>query len=283
MQKEVIFSKIYEFAIIYGVRIVAAIVIFVVGKWVAKVISNVIEKIMTKAKVEKTLTSFVGHIIYVGLMGFVVIASLNKLGVETTSFVVIIGAAGLAVGLALQGSLSNFAAGVLLIIFKPFKVGDFIEAGGSMGTVSEVQIFNTVLNAPDNRRVIVPNAHVTGGSITNFSAIKNRRVDMVFGISYGDNMKKAKEILLEVVNSNPKVLKEPAPVIAVSELGDSSVNIVCRPWVLPDDYWAVYFDVLEKGKESLENGGITIPFPQRDIHVYEEKVGKNKIIDKNAE
>ncbi|HBG61274.1 MAG: mechanosensitive ion channel protein [Omnitrophica WOR_2 bacterium GWF2_38_59] len=274
MQKQEILDKVYEFAITYGISLMAAILIFIIGKWAAKVLSRFVEKLMDKAKVEKTLASFVSHIVYFGLMVVVVIAALNKLGIQTTSFIAIIGAAGLAVGLALQGSLSNFAAGVLLVIFKPFKVGDFIEAGGVMGTVQEVQIFNTVLNAPDNRRIIVPNAQVTGTSITNFSDIKNRRIDLIFGISYSDSMKKAKEVLLEVVKSDPRILKDPAPVVAVSELGDSSVNLVCRPWVKPGDYWAVYFDVLEEGKEALESNGITIPFPQRDIHVYEEKIGK---------
>ena len=250
MQKQEILDKVYEFAITYGISLMAAILIFIIGKWAAKVLSRFVEKLMDKAKVEKTLASFVSHIVYFGLMVVVVIAALNKLGIQTTSFIAIIGAAGLAVGLALQGSLSNFAAGVLLVIFKPFKVGDFIEAGGVMGTVQEVQIFNTVLNAPDNRRIIVPNAQVTGTSITNFSDIKNRRIDLIFGISYSDSMKKAKEVLLEVVKSDPRILKDPAPVVAVSELGDSSVNLVCRPWVKPGDYWAVYFDVLEKGKDK---------------------------------
>jgi small conductance mechanosensitive channel len=204
-------------------------------------------------------------------MVFVVIAALNKLGVQTTSFIAIIGAAGLAVGLALQGSLANFAAGVLLIIFKPFKVGDFIAAAGTLGTVKEIQIFNTVLDHFDNRRIVVPNAKLTGDNITNFSAIEKRRVDLVFGISYSDNIKKAKEALEKVVTSDSRVLKDPKPVIAVSELADSSVNLVCRPWVKPGDYWDVYFDTLEKGKMELENNGITIPFPQRDVHMYQEK------------
>jgi len=271
---EGILDKIYEFAITYGISFLAAILIFIIGKWVARVISNLIEKMMLKAKVEPTLTSFVRNIIYVGLMVFVIIAALNKLGVQTTSFIAVIGAAGLAIGLALQGSLANFAAGVLLILFKPFKVGDFIQAGGTMGTVKEIQIFNTVLSAPDNRKEIVPNAQVTGGNITNFSDIEKRRIDLVFGISYEDNMKKAKDVLLDVVNSDPRILKDPAPVVAVSELADSSVNLVCRPWVKPTDYWAVYFDVVEKGKEELEKNGITIPFPQRDVHLYQEKSGK---------
>ena len=269
-------TKFYDFAILYGIKLIAAVLIFVVGKWLAGIISRFMEKMMIKAKVDATLTKFVRNIVYVGLMVFVVIAALNKLGVQTTSFIAIIGAAGLAVGLALQGSLANFAAGVLLIMFKPFKVGDFIQAGGTMGTVAEIQIFNTILNAPDNRKEIVPNAQVTGGNITNFSAIEKRRIDLVFGISYEDSMKKAKEILMKVVTSDERVLKDPEPVVAVSELGDSSVNLVCRPWVKPGDYWAVYFDVLEKGKEELEKNGLSIPFPQRDVHIYEEKKADKK-------
>jgi len=271
MEFEGVLDKVYLFAITYGINLVAAILIFVIGKWAAKLVSVFTEKMLIKAHVEKTLTTFVKNIVYVGVMAFVVIAALNKLGVQTTSFIAVIGAAGLAVGLALQGSLANFAAGVLLIIFKPFKVGDFIQAGGTMGTVDEIQIFTTTLNAPDNRKEIVPNAQITAGNITNFSAIEKRRIDLVFGISYSDDMKKAKEVLMDVVTSDPRVLKDPAPVVAVSELADSSVNLVCRPWVNPGDYWAVYFDVVEKGKEALEAAGLTIPFPQHDIHMYEEK------------
>ena len=266
-----ILDKVYAYLASYGLNVVAAILIFVIGKWLARVISSLIEKFMVRAKVEKTLASFVKYITYIGLLIFVIIATLNKLGVETMSLIAIIGAAGLAVGLALQGSLANFAAGIMLIIFKPFKVGDFIEAGGTLGTVEEVQIFNTVLNHPDNRRVIVPNSKITGDNISNFSAINKRRIDLVFGISYSDDIKKAKEALEKVVSSDPRVLKDPKPVIAVSELGDSSVNLVCRPWVEPADYWAVTFDTLEKGKAELEKSGITIPFPQRDVHIYQEK------------
>ena len=208
-------------------------------------------------------------------MTFVVVVALGKLGIQTTSFIAIIGAAGLAVGLVLQGSLANFAAGVILIIFKPFKVGDFVMAGGEMGTVKEIQIFNTILAHPDNRKIIVPNAQVTGANITNFSAIENRRIDLVFGISYNDDMKKAKEALEKVVADDSRILKDPKPVIAVSELGDSSVNLVCRPWVKPTDYWNVYFSVTEKGKLELEKNGISIPFPQHDVHIYnEQKAGK---------
>lgn len=271
MQAEDILNKIFEYSIAYGMNILAAILIFIIGRWVARLLSHVVQKLMNKANVDKTLSSFTKNITYVGLMVFVIIAALGKLGIQTTSLIAIIGAAGLAVGLALQGSLSNFASGVLLIIFKPFQVGDFIQAGGTMGTVEEIQIFNTVLNAPDNRREIVPNSQITGGNITNFSAIERRRIDLIFSISYTDDMKKAKEVLLKIVQDDPRVLKDPAPLVAVSALADSSVNLVCRPWVKPGDYWAVYFDVVEKGKEALEKSGITIPFPQRDIHVYQEK------------
>ena len=264
-------DKLYGYLVTYGLSFIAAILIFIIGKWVAKIVSKLIEKLMLKTNVDKTLAAFAKHIAYVAILVFVIIAALNKLGVQTTSFVAVIGAAGLAVGLALQGSLANFAAGVMLIMFKPFRAGDFITAAGTMGSVVEVQLFNTILNHPDNRRVVVPNAQITGGIISNFSDIERRRIDLVFGISYSDNIKKAKEILEGVVKNDPRVLKDPKPVIAVSELGDSSVNLVCRPWVKPQNYWDVYFDTLENGKVELEKNGITIPFPQRDVHLYEEK------------
>lgn len=266
-----VMDKIYTYLITYGFNLLAAILIFLIGKWLARVVSNIIEKLMVRAKMEKTIASFVKHISYIGLLVFVIIAALSKVGIETTSLIAMIGAAGLAVGLALQGALANFAAGILLIIFKPFKVGDFVEAGGTVGTVKEIQIFCTVLDHFDNRRIVVPNAKITGDNIANFSAIEKRRIDLVFGISYSDNIKVAKEALERVVAADSRVLKDPKPVIAVSELGDSSVNLVCRPFVKPGDYWAVYFDTLENGKLELEKNGITIPFPQRDVHMYQEK------------
>ncbi len=271
MEMEEILNKISEFIALYGLDVIAAIVIFVVGKWLARIIAGIMEKLMIKSKVDATLAHFIRNLTYVGLVVFVIIAAINKLGVETTSMVAVIGAAGLAVGLALQGSLANFAAGVLLILFKPFKVGDFIEAGGTMGTVKEIQIFTTILDHFDNRRIVIPNAKVTSDLITNFTAIEKRRVDLVFGISYTDDMKAAKDALMKVVTSDSRVLKDPAPVVAVSELADSSVNLVCRPYVKPTDYWAVYFDVTEKGKLALEKAGCTIPFPQSDVHIYQEK------------
>ncbi len=198
---------------------------------------------------------------------FVAIAALSRLGVETTSLVAVIGAAGLAVGLALQGSLSNFAAGVLLIIFKPFRVGDFVEVAGAKGMVQEIQIFTTVLHSPDNVRIIIPNSQVTGANIINYTANDRRRVDLVIGISYGDDIAKAKQVITSVLLSDKRVMRDPAPVVAVLGLGDSSVNIAVRPWVKADDYWPTYFDLTENIKVSLEQNGLTIPFPQRDIHI----------------
>jgi len=268
---EDVLDKIYEYIATYGLNVLAAALIFFIGKWLARILTNLLEKMMQKTNLDATLVSFVKHISYIGLLVFVVIAALGKLGVQTTSFIAVIGAAGLAVGLALQGSLANFAAGVLLIIFKPFKVGDFIEGGGSLGTVKEVQIFNTIISTPDNRKVIIPNAKVTGDNITNFSAIDNRRVDLVFGISYSDDIKKAKEVLMGMIKGDERVLPEPEPVVAVSELGDSSVNLVCRPWVKPENSWGVYFETLEKGKMELEAAGMTIPFPQTDVHLFKDE------------
>ena len=264
-------DRVSVYAVPFLFNLIYALVIFVVGRWIAQLVTSLLEKAMVKSKIDPTLAAFTKSLTYIGLMAFVVIAALNRLGVETTSFVAIVGAAGLAVGLALQGALANFAAGVILIIFKPFKVGDFIEAAGKLGSVAEIQIFNTILNAPDNRRMIIPNAKVTGDILTNFTDLQKRRIDLVFGISYSDDMKTAKEALERVVTADPRILQDPKPTIAVFELGDSSVNLVCRPWVKPSDYWDVYFDVVEKGKRELERSGITIPFPQRDVHLFQTK------------
>jgi len=268
---EAMVDKLYEFLLVYGLNVVAAVVIFIVGRWLARAVSNIIEKMMRKSNVDEMLTNFVKHITYFGMLVVVIVAALNKLGLQTTSLIAVLGAAGLAIGLALQGSLANFAAGIMLIVFKPFKVGDFIEAAGTTGTVKEVHIFNTILHTLDNRKVIVPNAKLTGDNITNYTGLEKRRVDLVFGISYTDDIKTAKEALEHVVTSDARVLKDPKPSIAVSELADSSVNLVCRPWVNPDDYWDVYFDTIENGKLEMEKRGITIPFPKRDVHLYEEK------------
>jgi small conductance mechanosensitive channel len=268
---EEILSKLGEYLATYGLKVVAAILIFIIGRWVTAIIVNIVARVMTKAAIEKTLASFVKHLVYGVLMAFVIVAALNKLGVETASFIAIIGAAGLAIGLALQGALANFAAGVMLIFFKPFKVGDTVQVGGMTGTVEELQIFSTILLTPDNRRIIIPNSKITGDNITNYNDVKQRRVDVVFGISYNDDLKKAKSILEEVVVADPRVLKDPKPGIVVCELAESSVNIAVRPWVKPQDYWDVLSDVLERGKLALDKNGINMPYPQRDIHVYQEK------------
>lgn len=249
-------------------NLLAAAAIFLIGRWIAKLISNLVFKAMDKAKVDHTLGKFVRNLLYTGLLVFVVIAALSRLGVQTSSFIAVVGAAGLAVGLALQGSLSNFAAGVLMVIFKPFKVGDFVEVGGATGTVKEIQIFNTIICGPDNVRIIIPNAHVTGGNIINYSVNGTRRVDLVIGVSYGDDISKAKDIMMNVLTSHELVLDTPAPVVAVKELADSSVNYVVRPWCKSADYWTVYFDVTEQVKLALEANGLTIPFPQRDVHLF---------------
>jgi len=264
---EAILNNIYAFLAAYWLKVVAAIVIFVVGRWLAKVISNLVAKAMTKAKVDATLTSFVSNLCHIALLAFVIIAALKKLEVPMTEFTVVVGAAGLAVGFALQGSLSNFAAGVILIIFKPFKVGDFVELAGKMGTVKEIQIFNTILNSPDNVRIIIPNSQATGGNIMNFTVNGTRRVDLVVGVSYGDDLKKTQQVIEGILAEDGRILKDPPATVAVSELGESSVNFVVRPWVKVADYWDVRFDTIRKVKLALDKNGITIPFPQRDIHM----------------
>jgi len=262
-----ILNTMYEYLATYWLQVVGAIIIFVVGRWAAKLASRLVAKVMTKAKIDATLVNFVEDLCYVALLAFVVIAALEKLGVNTASFAVVVGAAGLAIGFALQGSLGNFAAGVILIIFKPFKVGDFVELGGKMGTVKEIQIFNTILSSPDNVRVIVPNSQVTGSSIMNYTVNGTRRVDMVVGVSYEDDLKKARKVIEDILAADSRILKDPAPTVAVSELGDSSVNFVVRPWVNSADYWAVRFDTIRDVKIALDKNGITIPFPQRDVHM----------------
>lgn len=255
----------------YGLKVLGAIAIFVIGRWIARLLSRMAGRTMTRAKTEATLVSFVEHFSYSALLVFVILAALNCAGVNITSFAAVVAAAGLAIGLALQGALSNFAAGFLMMIFRPIHVGDYVEVGGAAGTVKEIQIFNTILNSPDNVRIVVPNAQVTGGNIKNYTVNGTRRVDMVFGVSYEDDLKQAREVIEKVLAADERILKEPAPQVAVAELGDSSVNFVVRPWVNGADYWSVKFDITEKVKVALEDHGLSIPFPQRDVHLYQEK------------
>jgi small conductance mechanosensitive channel len=263
-----ILPKIYELLTVYGIKVIAALAIFVIGRWVAKGLRGFIRKMMRRSKVDETLISFVVNLAYVALLAFVIIAALNQLGIQTASFIAILGAAGLAIGLALQGSLSNFAAGVLMIIFRPFKVNDYIEGAGVAGTVEEIQIFTTQLRSPDNKTIIVPNSKITGDNIINYSTKGTRRVDMVFGIGYEDDIDKARQIILDVVENDERVMKDPAPVALLAELADSSVNFNTRVWSSADDYWGVYFDTTEMVKKRFDAEGISIPYPQRDVHVY---------------
>jgi len=254
----------------YGVRILAAILIFIIGRIVANVLSGGARKAMRRAEVDENLIGFVASLVRFGIMAFTIIAVISKLGVQTTSFVAVLGAAGLAIGLALQGSLGNFASGVMLLIFRPFKKGDFVEVAGTAGSVNEVSVFTTILTTPDNKKIIVPNSQVTGGVIVNYSATGTRRVDLVAGIGYSDDIGKAKTVLERIVSSHSAILAEPAPVIEVSELADSSVNFVVRPWVNSADYWRVYWDLTEAIKLEFDKEGISIPFPQRDVHLFQE-------------
>lgn len=254
----------------FGLQIIAAIVVFVIGRWLARRISKLIERGLTRADTDPTLVGFFRNIAYFGLLTLVIIAAVGQLGVQTTSFIAILGAAGLAVGLALQGSLANFAAGVLMIIFRPFKAGDFIEAAGTAGSVEEIQLFTTTLKTPDNKTIIIPNAQVTGSTITNYSARDTRRLDLVFGVSYTDDLDQVKRVIREVLAEEKRLLDDPEPLIGLLNLGDSSVDFAVRPWVNSGDYWPVYFDLQEAMKKRFDREGISIPFPQRDVHLYQQ-------------
>jgi small conductance mechanosensitive channel len=268
---ETYMNTIIEYGVPFGMKILAAIAILIIGRIVVGILAGVVRRFMLRSQADDTLTKFVVSLTKIMLMTFVIIAAIRAVGVETTSFVAVIGAAGLAIGFALQGSLANFAAGVMLMIFRPFKAGDYIEAGGTAGGVEAVQIFSTILKTPDNKRVIIPNSKITGDNIVNYSAMEQRRVDLMFGIGYGDDIKKAKATLGKILSEDDRILKDPAPTIAVSELGDNSVNFVVRPWVKTTDYWAVYFALTEKVKLAFDHEGISIPFPQRDVHLYQTK------------
>ncbi len=267
MENVIVYLK--DFLALYGLKIAGAIAILIIGMWVARLITKGIIKVFNKKELDPTLSKFLGSIIKTLLYLVVVIAALNQAEIETNSLVAIIGAAGLAIGLALQGSLGNFASGVMLIIFRPFKVGDFVEAAGVMGSVDEIGIFTTTLTTPDNKVIYVPNGGITGGNITNFSAKDTRRVDMVFGIGYSDDIDKARSVIKDILDSDPRVLKDPAPQISVAELADSSVNFTVRPWVNSADYWGVYFDTHEAVKKKFDEMGISIPFPQTDVHLFQ--------------
>ena len=263
-----VWTMIQTTGVDFGIRVITAIVIFFVGKWVVSLVVKGMLKVMQKGDMDVTLRRFIANLARMLLMLFVIIAAIHQLGIQTASLIALVGAAGLAVGLALQGSLSNFAAGVLIVLFRPYKVGDWIEGGGVSGSVEEVQILTTVLKTGDNKRVIIPNSQIMGSTITNYSANETRRVDLVIGVSYSDDLDKVRKELQDIVAADDRILEDPAVTIAVSELADSSVNFVVRPWVKTADYWAVYFDLTERVKKRFDEVGISIPFPQQDIYIY---------------
>jgi small conductance mechanosensitive channel len=259
------------YVIPWSINIVMALIIYVIGRIIVKILVNLFGKVMARSKYDDMLVDFVKAILNAILMLFVIVASLDRLGVDTTSLVAILGAAGLAIGLSLQGSLQNFAAGVMLLVFRPFKAGDFVEAGGTAGVVKSISIFTTIMTTPDNKEIIVPNGSIYGGNITNFSAKPTRRVDMVIGISYDSDLRKAKAILNEMVAADERILKDPEPKVAVSELADSSVNFIVRPWVESADFWAVKWDFTEAVKLRFDQEGIIIPYPQMDVHLHKSE------------
>lgn len=253
----------------FAVKAMAAVAIFLVGLWLARMVTKAMHRIMQKQNVDKILESFICNLAYWALMTFVIIAAISQIGVQTTSLIAVMGAAGLAIGLALQGSLANFAAGVLIVMFRPYRVGDFVEAAGIAGIVMQVQILTTILRTPDNKQIVVPNGQIMNSIITNYSTNDTRRIDMIIGVSYGDDIDKVKATLKDLVESDNRILKDPECQIAVSALADSSVNFVVRPWVNTADYWAVNFDLTEAIKKRFDQENISIPFPQRDVHVYQ--------------
>lgn len=260
-----------EYAMPWGIKIAMALLIFVIGKFVVKMVVSLVKKLLGRSPaMDAMLINFVASIVNAVLILFVIIAALDQLGVDTSSLVALIAAAGLAIGLALQGSMQNFASGLMILVFKPFKSGDFVEAGGVSGVVENVQLFSTTMRTTDNKEVIVPNGGIYDGPITNFSARDTRRVDMVFGIGYDDDIRKAKAILETLVTEDERILKDPAPVVALSALAESSVNFIVRPWVNSGDYWKVSWDMNEKVKLAFDEAGISIPYPQMDVHLHKQ-------------
>jgi len=262
-------EMVIEMVSTWGISVIGAIVLLIVGRIVAGWVRSSVRKALQRAKTDPSLVPFFASLVYYVILGVVLIAVLSLFGIETTSLIAVLGAAGLAVGLALQGTLSNFAAGVMLLIFRPIRVGDYVEVAGQGGTVVEISIFNTLMDTPDNVRITIPNSSVYGDIVKNYSFNETRRVDLVMGIAYGDDIGKAMEIIERIVTSDARTLRDPEPTIAVGGLGDSSVDIVVRPWCNKADYWALRFDLTRALKEGLEAGGCSIPFPQRDVHVVE--------------
>ena len=262
-------ETIIHYAMTYGLNILAALLILLIGLWAARVVRRMAQKIMDKRNIDPLITTFTGTVLHVLLVLFVVIAAISKLGVQTTSLIAVVGAAGLAVGLALQGSLSNLASGVIIITLRPFKVGDYVEAGTNAGIVESIQLFYTKLRSPDNKELMIPNSAITSSTIINYNARNERRCDMVFGVSYDADLDKTRRIIQEMLDKDERVLDDPAPVIVIGELADSSVNFWVRPWVKTDDFWAFKWEFTEALKKRFDEDGINIPFPQRDLHIHQ--------------
>ena len=263
-------DQLLIFITTYGIQIIGAILILVLGRIAAGIGRKIVKRLLEKAKTEPAIVSFVGSLTYILILVFAVLATLAKFGIQTASFVAIIGAAGLAIGFALQGSLSNFAAGILILVLRPFRVDDYIIGAGVAGTVKRIQLFTTELATPDNIKVMVPNSKLFGDVIKNVTAYDTRRVDLVIGIGYSSDIQKAYDVMMDIITKDERILPEPAPQIAVSELADSSVNFVVRPWVKKEDYWPVKFDLTRKIKEAFDKNNIEIPFPQQTVHVISE-------------
>jgi len=263
----VIYEKGLDFVMDYGPKVIGAIIVLIIGLWIVKKATKSIGNVMEKRGIDPSLKPFLTSLIGTILKLLVIISVMGMVGIEMTSFIAILGAAGLAIGMALSGTLQNFAGGVIILIFKPYKVGDFIEAQGYMGVVKEIQIFNTIITTVDNKTIIIPNGGLSTGSLTNFSAQPERRVDFTFGIAYGDDLNKAKQLIMDIANKDERVLKDPEPFVRMGEMADSSVNITTRLWVKGADYWDVYFDTMEAVYEVFNNNGINIPFPQMDVHI----------------
>jgi small conductance mechanosensitive channel len=267
-----IINSITQIAADFGLRLLYAVLIIFVGRWVVKLLLKIIKSALEKTTVEETIRIFVANLLNSLLMVIIFIAAINQLGIETTSIIAMLGAAGLAIGLALQGSLANFAAGILIVIFRPYKVGDYIEAGSAEGTVLDIQIFSTVLKTPDNKVVVVPNGTIMDSSIINYTGQETRRVDIVASCGYEDDIDKVKDILKDILNQDERILEEPEPRIAVSELADNSINFIVRPWVNSSDVLSVKYSILEQIKKRFDEEGISIPYPQRDVHIYNHDI-----------
>jgi small conductance mechanosensitive channel len=262
-------TKFQPVIVSYSWKFISALLVFFIGKWFARRITNVFMRLLNSRSVDETLVRFLEGIVYYALLVSVLLAAAGQLGIKTTSFLAILGAASLAIGLALKDSLANFSAGIMLILFRPFRVGDVVVIGGETGKVEQISIFNTVLNTGDNQRKIIPNNAISNSTITNVTANPTRRVDLIVGIGYGDDIRKAKQTLEEIVSAEELVLDDPAPTIAVSELAASSVNLVVRPWVKTEDYWVVYFRLTEQIKLTFDERNISFPYPQQDVHMYQ--------------